>query len=106
MICIGTGKTVEDQDRLRFSTSQLYLKSGEEMSRAFAHVPEALANTAAIAEQCELELEFGRSILPQFEPIPEGRTAGEYLAELCQVGPSAALRLVARVGGCRLAKKH
>jgi DNA polymerase III subunit alpha len=86
LICIGTGKTVEDQDRLRFSTSQLYLKSGEEMSRAFAHVPEALANTAAIAEQCELELEFGRSILPQFEPIPEGRTAGEYLAELCRVG--------------------
>ncbi|CAG7631032.1 DNA polymerase III subunit alpha [Paenibacillus allorhizosphaerae] len=86
LICIGTGKTVDDEERLKFHSSQLYLKSADEMARLFPHVPEALANTMAIAEQCNLELEFGRSILPQFEPIPEGLSAGEYLAELCREG--------------------
>ncbi|CAG7646689.1 DNA polymerase III subunit alpha [Paenibacillus solanacearum] len=86
LICIGTGKTVDDEERLKFHSSQLYLKSADEMARLFPHVPEALANTAAIAKQCHLELEFGRSILPQFEPIPEGMSAGEYLAELCREG--------------------
>ncbi|MGF9714901.1 MULTISPECIES: DNA polymerase III subunit alpha [Paenibacillus] len=86
LLCIGTGKTVEDEERLRFHSSQLYLKSKDEMARMFAHVPEAIANTAAVAERCNLELEFGRFILPQFDPIPEGLTAGAYLAELCGQG--------------------
>lgn len=86
LLCIGTGKTVEDEDRLRFHSSQLYLKSTDEMARMFVHVPEAIANTAAVAKRCDLELEFGRSILPQFDPIPEGLTAGGYLAELCGQG--------------------
>lgn len=86
LICIGTGKTLEDEDRLKFPTDQLYLKSAEEMSRLFAHVPEAIANTVKIAEQCRLELEFGKSILPAFEPIPEGLTAHEYLTKLCEEG--------------------
>ena len=86
LVCIGTGKTLESEDRLRFTTDQMYLKSGEEMARLFAHVPEALANTLKVADMCELELEFGRQILPQFRPIPEGRTAGQYLAELCREG--------------------
>lgn len=86
LLCIGTGKTVEDEERLRFHSTQLYLKSAEEMARMFAHVPEAIVNTAAVAERCQLELEFGRSILPQFDPIPEGMTAGDYLAELCRQG--------------------
>ncbi|WP_281885759.1 DNA polymerase III subunit alpha [Paenibacillus sp. YYML68] len=86
LICIGTGKTVEDEDRLRIGSSQLYLKSVEEMHALFAHVPEAIANTTAIADSCSLELEFGRSILPQFDPIPEGLTAGDYLVQLCREG--------------------
>ncbi|TDG00717.1 DNA polymerase III subunit alpha [Paenibacillus piri] len=86
LICIGTGKTVEDTDRLRFHNSQLYLKSDEEMQRLFPHVPQALENTRIVAERCELELEFGRSILPQFEPIPDQAGAGTYLAELCRNG--------------------
>ena len=86
LICIGTGKTVEDKDRLRMGTSQMYLKSDEEMKRLFAHVPEALINTLEVAHRCELELEFGKSILPKFRPIPEGLTAGQYLQELCQQG--------------------
>ncbi|MEW9698311.1 DNA polymerase III subunit alpha [Paenibacillus sp. SI8] len=86
LICIGTGKTVDDKDRLRMGTSQMYLKSEEEMKRLFVHVPEALTNTSVVAERCELELEFGKSILPRFQPIPESLTAGAYLKELCLAG--------------------
>jgi DNA polymerase-3 subunit alpha len=82
LLCIGTGKTVDDQDRLKFTSTQLYLKIGDEMAALFAHAPEALANTAEIAAKCELKLEFGQSILPRFEPIPEGLSAGEYLKQL------------------------
>ncbi|WDM29116.1 DNA polymerase III subunit alpha [Paenibacillus mucilaginosus] len=86
LICIGTGKTVEDEDRLRIHSSQLFLKSAEEMGRLFPHIPEAIENTRVIADRCGLELEFGRSILPQFDPIPEGLTAGDYLTQLCRTG--------------------
>jgi len=86
LICIGTGKTVDEEGRLKFGTDQLYLKSGEEMRRLFAHVPEALQNTAKVADLCRLELEFGRSVLPRFEPIPGHLTAGAYLADLCRRG--------------------
>ncbi|PYI57069.1 DNA polymerase III subunit alpha [Paenibacillus flagellatus] len=86
LICIGTGKTVDDPDRLKFHTEQMYLKSPEEMARLYAHVPEALDNTVRIAEKCALELEFGRSILPEYRPIPDGLTAGRYLRKLCEEG--------------------
>jgi DNA polymerase-3 subunit alpha len=86
LLCIGTGKTVEDQDRMKFASTQLYLKSGEEMAALFAHASEALTNTAQIAAKCELKLEFGHSILPRFQPIPEALSAGEYLKQLCLTG--------------------
>ncbi|KKO53732.1 DNA polymerase III subunit alpha [Paenibacillus sp. DMB20] len=86
LICIGTGKTVDDEDRLKIPTSQLYLKSEEEMGRLFPHLPEALRNTADIAEKCSLELEFGRSILPEYRPLPEGMDAPSYLRDLCLAG--------------------
>lgn len=86
LICIGTGKTVEDEERLKIPTSQLYLKSEDEMRRLFPHVPEAVDNTVAIAEQCNLELEFGRYVLPQYRPLPEGLDAASYLRELCNSG--------------------
>ncbi|MCR8643709.1 DNA polymerase III subunit alpha [Paenibacillus sp. N1-5-1-14] len=86
LLCIGTGKTVEDEGRLKFSSSQLYLKSTEEMERLFPHVPEAIANTRKVADMCNLELKFGESILPSFKPIPEGIEAGSYLQRLCQSG--------------------
>ncbi|MDI4644573.1 DNA polymerase III subunit alpha [Cohnella hashimotonis] len=86
LICIGTGKTVDDQDRFRIGTSQLYMKTGEEMSALFRHRPEAVTNTALIADRCELEIDLGAHILPKFSPIPEGMTAETYLAELCLAG--------------------
>jgi DNA polymerase-3 subunit alpha len=86
LICIGTGKTIDDPDRLKMTTSQGYFKSGEEMAALFRHVPEAIANTVKIADRCVLELTFGRHILPQFSPLPDGNSAAQYLRELCQLG--------------------
>lgn len=86
LLCIGTGKTVDDEARMKFSTTQMYMKSAEEMERLFPHVPEALANTVEVAEKCNLELEFGKSFLPNFEPIPEGLTSEDYLVQLCSQG--------------------
>ncbi|APB71782.1 DNA polymerase III subunit alpha [Paenibacillus polymyxa] len=86
LICIGTGKTVDDEERLRIPTRQLYLKSQEDMARLFPHVAEAIANTVRIAEKCELELEFGQSILPEYRPLPEGMTSSSYLRNLCVQG--------------------
>ena len=86
LICIGTGKTVDDEQRLRIPTDQLYFKSEEEMARLFPHVREALLNTVVIADKCQLELEFDRSILPQYSPLPEGMTSEQYLHALCSEG--------------------
>ncbi|WP_270164765.1 DNA polymerase III subunit alpha [Paenibacillus sp. SYP-B4298] len=89
LICIGTGKTVDDPERLRMTTDQLYFKSAEEMASLFPHVPQAIANTVRIAAECELELELGRSVLPSFSPLPEGLDAAAYLRELCYEGLAA-----------------
>ncbi|GAA0133689.1 DNA polymerase III subunit alpha [Paenibacillus sp. YSY-4.3] len=86
LICIGTGKTVEDEERLQIPTDQLYLKSGAEMAALFPYIADAVANTKAIADKCNLELQFGRHILPAYRPIPDGVTAESYLASLCQQG--------------------
>lgn len=59
LICIGTGKTVDDEERLKIGTDQLFFKSGEQMAALFPHVPEAILNTGAIAGKCNLELTFG-----------------------------------------------
>ncbi|MFF2480610.1 DNA polymerase III subunit alpha [Paenibacillus sp. NPDC058071] len=89
LLCIGTGKTVDETDRLRMQTDQLYMKNGEEMERLFRHVPEAIANTAAIAEDCSLDLAFGKAALPVFRPVPDGMSSADYLAELCHRGLNA-----------------
>ena len=86
LLAIGTGKTLDDPDRFKMTAKGLYLKSSEEMSRLFPHLPEALENTLRIADKCNLELEFGRSILPEFRPLPDGLDAPEYLRCLCRQG--------------------
>jgi len=86
LICIGTGKTLKDEDRMKIDTDQLYLKSGEEMVARFQHVPQAIANTKVIADRCELTLSLGRAKLPQFWPIPEAYTSASFLKSLCVDG--------------------
>ena len=85
LLAIGEGKTVGEENRRRYETDQFYLKSGEEMARAFAYAPQALANTARIAERCRVELSFGQHILPEF-PLQEGQDPTQYLRELCEKG--------------------
>ncbi len=76
LLCIQTGKTVLDEKRLKFQTDQLYFKSPEEMEKEFAYVPEALANTVAIAEKCDLKLDLGSYHFPVF-PLEEGENIDE-----------------------------
>jgi DNA polymerase-3 subunit alpha len=71
LLCIQTGKTIEDKDRMRFGTDQFYLRSPEDMKRLFQKCPEAIENTVRIAERCNLTLEFGHFFLPHFEISPD-----------------------------------
>src|SRR5215831_5109850 len=81
LICIQTGKTVEEANRLR-AVEGLHFRNPEEMSAAFAECPEALRNTLEVAERCNLQLSFGKPLLPEF-PLPEGwASADDYLRDL------------------------
>ncbi len=87
MLCIQTGAKLEDADRMRFDTPQFYLKSREEMQRVFAEVPEAVTNTSAVAEMCDLTLKFGENRYPKYRLPPEIKTDKPgYLRELCVDG--------------------
>lgn len=86
LICIGTGKTMADPERLKIPTDQLYLKSADEMHAQFQHLPQALDNSMRIAEKCQLELDLGQQILPLFEPLPEQLSSADYLQQLCEKG--------------------
>ncbi len=83
LLCIQTGKCVEDVGRMKFPSPEFYLKTGDEMSELFSAYPDALANTCRIAERCQVDFEFGNLHLPDF-PVPEGTTADDYLRELCE----------------------
>ena len=86
LLCIQTQTTIEDPSRMRLQTEEFYLKSKDEMSRVFGTVaPQAIKNTMAIAEKCNLELDFKKHHLPQFK-VPEGKTREEYLRELVNEG--------------------
>src|SRR3954462_7945799 len=84
MVCIGTGKMVHDERRMRYP-AELYFKSRDEMRALFPDHPEAITNTLAIAERINLKLEFGVSKYPEY-PVPEGKTREAYLRELCYKG--------------------
>ena len=85
LMCIQTGKTVDDIDRMRFETEEFYLKSEEEMAALFPKHPEAISNTMEIVDKCNLDFTFGQYHLPSFD-VPEGYTAEEYLHKLCMEG--------------------
>lgn len=85
LMCVQMGKTLDDPGRMRFETDQFYIKSEEEMRSLFPELPEAIANTARIAEQCEMEFEFGHYHLPEFK-YPDGYTAETLFAEQCETG--------------------
>lgn len=85
LLCIQTNRKVQEKDRMYLMDFELWLKSPEEMAESFAHVPEALANTQAIVDKCNLEIKLGETQLPHFE-VPDGFTAMSYLRHLCEAG--------------------
>ena len=86
LLCIQTGKRMSDEDRMKFNTDELYIKSPEEMIDYFKAVPEAIENTVKIAEECNVEFEFGHTILPNYD-VPEGfKTHYDYLKKLADDG--------------------
>ena len=86
LMCIQTGKSIEDADRMRFESQELFLKSEEEMRGLFPDYPEACDNTEKIAGMCNFDFDFSEYHMPEFT-LPEGKEdAGEYLRELCLIG--------------------
>ncbi len=85
LLCIQTGKTVDDPNRMRYEGGQYYLKSQEEMEKLFPYAKEAIDNTGKIAARCNVEIEFGVQKLPKFE-VPDGYTSESYLRKLCEEG--------------------
>lgn len=85
LLCIQTNTSIYDDKRLKMPGDFFYLKSPEEMAALFADLPQALDNAQKIADMCQLELEFGRLYFPTVD-LPKGKTADEYLAELCWQG--------------------
>ena len=86
LLCLQTGKTIGAEGRMRFGTDQFYVKSGDEFAKAFGHAaPDALKNTLAIAERCNVTLDLGKNKIPAFQ-VPEGMTSEGYLHALAVDG--------------------
>ena len=86
LLCIQTGKRMSDEDRMRFETDELYIKSPEEMMDYFKAVPDAIENTVKVAEKCNVEFEFGHTILPNYDVPEEFATHYDYLKKLTDDG--------------------
>jgi DNA polymerase III subunit alpha len=86
LLCVQTGKSLDEPKRMKFDSNQYYLKSPDEMTRLFPELPEALTNTVRVAEMCEVKIDFGGSLIPDFIIPPEFRSQDEYLYHLCLEG--------------------
>ncbi len=91
MLCLQTGKTLSDPNRMKFDTDQLYVKSTEEIAPAFAEFPGAVTNTCRIADNCDLQLALNKTHLPQYK-VPEGYTRETYVEQLAIEGLKARLK--------------
>ena len=85
LMCVQTGKQVDDENRLKHEVDEFYLKSPAEMEQAFAHVPQALENAARIADRCNVELDLSKNFLPNYK-IPEAYTKATYLEHIAAEG--------------------
>ncbi len=90
LLCIQTGKTISDPGRIRMTTDEFYVKSPQEMARAFAEVPEAIRNTVAIAERCSFAFSFGTFQFPEYR-VSEGEDINEYFEKEVGLGFSRRL---------------
>lgn len=85
LLCIQTGKKLEDENRMRYEGGQYYVKSEKEMKELFPYALEAIENTQKIADRCNVDIEFGVTKLPKYD-VPKGFTSWEYLNHLCKEG--------------------
>ena len=85
LLCVQTGKKLQDEDRMRYEGGQYYVKSEDEMRLLFPYAQEALENTQKIADRCHVEIEFGVTKVPHFE-VPQGYDSWTYLLHLCEKG--------------------
>ncbi|MDR0676563.1 MAG: DNA polymerase III subunit alpha [Elusimicrobiota bacterium] len=83
LLCIGTGKTLNDTKRMKFATDEFYFKSPEEMIKIFSDVPEAIENTVKIASRCNVKIDFAKIYLPVYK-VPDGFDENTYLRHLCE----------------------
>ncbi|MDH5459378.1 MAG: DNA polymerase III subunit alpha, partial [Nitrospinota bacterium] len=97
LLCLQTGKTMEDPYRMKYHSDEYYFKSAEEMTELFQQVPEAIENTIKIAERCNLEMELGIDNLPEY-PVPESHTLFSYLAEQSKEGLQVRFDTMKRLG--------
>ena len=86
LLCIQTGKRMSDEDRMRFECDELYVKSPQEMSDYFSAFPDAIENTVKIADKCNVEFEFGNTILPNYDVPPEFETHYDFFKKICDDG--------------------
>ncbi len=86
LLCVQTGKTLDEPKRMKFDSQEYYLKTPDEMARLFPELPEALSNTMRVAEECNVEIEFGANLLPHYTIPPEYKDQNEYLYHLCLEG--------------------
>jgi len=97
LMCIQTGKMVDDENRMRHETDEFYLKSAAEMEQAFAHVPQALENAAAIAGRCNVELDLSQTYLPRYQ-VPEEHDLDSYLVQQARDGLQRRFRELEALG--------
>jgi DNA polymerase-3 subunit alpha len=97
LVCVQTGKTVNDTNRLKFHGNQFFVKSAEEMGQVFNDAPQVLSRTMAIAERCNAKLEKVGNPFPQFE-IPAGYTIDSYFEHICREGFARRLETIRAIG--------
>ncbi|MDX1996120.1 MAG: DNA polymerase III subunit alpha [Thermoanaerobaculia bacterium] len=102
LLCIGTQRTFDDPDRMRYASENFYMKSADEMYALFPNDAAAIENTVAIAERCALEIETGKFHLPAFTP-PAGETLDSYFARVAREGLEVRLEALRRGGSTALA---
>jgi DNA polymerase-3 subunit alpha len=85
LLCIGTGKKITDEKRLKYGSSEFYYKPPEDMAQRFAELPQSVKSTMDISEKCELKIDFDQLLLPRYE-VPVGQTPESYLKKLCLEG--------------------
>ncbi|MFP3940294.1 MAG: DNA polymerase III subunit alpha [Thermoanaerobaculia bacterium] len=97
LLCIGTQRQLDDPDRLRYASEEFYLKTADEMFGLFPNDPQAIENTLAIAERCNVEIDTGTFHLPEF-PVPEGETVTSYFEKVTREGFEERLAAMKRKG--------